>query len=169
MKLGGWILLLLFVMLALPLVSSTIIIDDDFDDLYNVGDLVEVNFSILKDYTISGFVEVVLDCDDENFILKKDYVSLEENKKKYIYLESPLAIEGDCRVEISFLNEVERSVEFEVSDDIIIDYTLNDRFFLPYEKLIINGSVEKENPLYEKLAAMGYEDKGTQALFKLFE
>ena len=107
MKNWGWILLLLFVM---PLVSATIVIDDDFDNLYNVGDLVEVNFSVLKDYDVSGFVEVLLDCDDETFVLKKDYVSVEEDKKKYIYLESPLAIEGDCRIEVSFLSENERSV-----------------------------------------------------------
>ncbi len=142
MKLGGYLLLLFLIM---PVVSATIVIDDDFDHLYNVGDLVEVNFSVIKDYDVSGFVEALLDCGEDKFVLKKDYVSLEEDRKKYIYLESPLAIEGDCRVVVSFLNEEERSVEFEVSDKIEIDYTLNDRFFLPYEKLIINGTVEKES------------------------
>lgn len=135
---------MLLVFLFIPLVSSNLVIKDTFDKLYNVGDLIEVNFSIVKDYDASGFVEVILDCDDE-FILKKDYISLEENVKKYIYLESPLALDGDCNVEISFLNDLEKSIEFKVSDRILIDYTLNDRFFLPFEKVIINGTVEKEN------------------------
>lgn len=142
MKIGGCLLLLF---LFVPFVSSAIIIENDFDEIYNVGDLIEVNFSLVKDYSVSDFVEVELDCKNEEFVLKKDYISLEKDEKKYIYFESPLPIEGDCKIGVSFLNEEEKSGGFEVSDKIIIDYILNDRFFLPSEKLKANGSVEKEN------------------------
>ncbi len=142
MKIGGCLLLLF---LFVPLASSAIIIEDNFEEIYNVGDLIEVNFSLLKDYTVSDFVEVGLDCKKEEFILKKDYISLEKDKKKYIFLESPLPLPGDCKIKISFLNEVETSEGFEVSDKIDINYVLNDRFFLPGEKLKANGSVEKRN------------------------
>jgi hypothetical protein len=142
MKIWGCLLLLF---LFVPFVSSAIIIENDFDEIYNVGDLMEVNFSLVKDYSVSDFVEVKLDCQNKDFVLKKDYISLEKNEKKYIYLKSPLLIEGDCKISISFLSEEEKSNGFEISDKIIIDYILNDRFFLPGEKLKANGSVEKKN------------------------
>lgn len=142
MKNLGWILL---VFLALPLISSTLIIEDDFEDIYSIGDLVEINFSIERAMSVSGFVEVFLQCKNDEFILKKEYVFVEGGKRKNFYFESPLNIDGDCWIKAVFLNEEERSSSFDVSDFLNIGYTLNDKFFLPEDLIKINGTVEKAN------------------------
>jgi hypothetical protein len=137
------VMVLLF--LFFPLVSSTVIIEDDFDSVYNVGDLIKVNFSVQRSIEVSDFVEVLLDCGDEEFTLKKDYILVEPDVRREFSFESPLGIEGNCRLKVVFLNEEVSSEEFEVSDNLIIDYTMNDKFFYPNETLIINGTVEKES------------------------
>ena len=164
---------LFFIFLIFPVVSADIFIEDNFDNLYNVGDLIDLNFSIVNDYSVSGFIEVTLECDDNNFLLKKEYASLEASKKKYFYVESPLAIEGDCDIEISYLGESEISEEFKISDRIEIQYFLNDKSFFPNETLKINGSAKKENgDKYEgvlKIKFDGLEEKSIEIVGGKFD
>jgi hypothetical protein len=142
MKLRGGIL---FLVLFFPLVSSTIIVENGFDEVYSVGDLINVSFSIERSIEVRDFVEVILDCGSDEFTLKKDYVLVEPDIKRVFSFESPLSIEGDCRIKVLFVNEEVTSEEFEVSDYIYVDYSLNDKFFYPLENLTINGTVKKAN------------------------
>lgn len=138
---GGLIVIFLFLF---PLVSSAILIQDNLDSVYNVGDLVYLNFSVSSLNEVSGFVDSYLVCDDDEMLIRKEYIFL-NNQKKNFSLSFPLNEKGECKFTVEFLDNIVSSEEFISSDKIVINYEMNNRYFVPYEKLIINGTVKKEN------------------------
>jgi hypothetical protein len=136
------ILILLFLAL-LNSVSGQIILQE-VPSVYNVGDSVDIGFSIEMLEKTSGYVECYLNCGERLLVYKK-YQVMEENQKYYFNLSFPVFNKGKCDLEAAFAGEKETSEEFEVSNLIRIDYSMNNKFFFPSEKLIINGAAVKSN------------------------
>jgi hypothetical protein len=125
-------------------VNAAILIDDDFNRNYNVGDAVELKFSLKDEGKVSGFVESYLRCDSDTVLVDKRWVFLEGDKKDFD-LEFPLREVGDCQFRIEFLNDEAVSDEFYISDEIEIVYSLNDKYFFPGENVFVSGSLNKSN------------------------
>lgn len=143
MRRGVLGVILLF-MVVMPVVSSTILIEDDFDNVYSVGDKAELEFSISSNSVVSDFVESYLKCDGDSELIDKRYIFL-DNEKKDFSLEFPLMSEGECQFEVEFRNEEDVSEEFRISDKIEIDYEINGKSFFPEEEILINGTARKAN------------------------
>ncbi|GEM_PF-3315413 len=133
--------LMLFVILES--VSAELIISG-LEGVYNIGDNVNVNVSIQKQKNTADYLETYLDCGDRLLVHKK-YYPIEENKKKDVTIEFPASLKGNCSIEAIFDGESKDSQEFEISEVIELDYTLNNKIFFPAEKLSINGSAKKKN------------------------
>lgn len=126
--------------------ASAIIFKNSFDEIYNVGDNLFVNFSIDMDGVEKGFIEVEYVCDGRSMIIFRKYQEVRENKNNDINFDFPLLYSGECKLVARFKEELNYESEvFSVSNNIKIDYTINNREFYPEEKLKINGSFTKEN------------------------
>ena len=130
--------------LVLPLVSSTIIVSDDMDSVYNIEDEVEIDFSIERQRYIRDYVDVFLVCDDD-LLVKRDSIEIEEDESVNFSYSFPATIKGDCFVKIEFGDESAKTEEFKVSDNIDINYNINNVVFYPGDKIEINGSAVKDN------------------------
>jgi hypothetical protein len=138
MKRGVFLLIFLAVF---ELVSAEIIIDN-VDGIYSIGDEINLSFSIEKQKSASDYVEVYLQCGERNLVHKK-YYSLEKNQKKELEIEFPTRVVGDCFAEVVFDGEKEESSGFEISNNINIEFSINNKLFFPGEKVYINGTAKK--------------------------
>jgi len=135
-----WILLVF-----VPLSSCTLLLENSFNDIYNINEEIQVNFSIEKKAAASGYVEIYLDCDDETFLVKKEHLILPANEKVSFDFKFPAEIRGECKIKGEFDGEVLASDVFVISREINIDYSIDNKFLLPLDKIFVNGTAEKEN------------------------
>lgn len=139
-KIGGIFLFLIFI----SSVSAVIFIEDNFENRYNVGEAVVLEFKVSSDDSVSDFVESYLKCDGDKLLVDKRYVFLNSESKNF-EVEFPLRSEGDCQFEVFFRNDKAVSQEFRISPDIEIIYFLNYKYFFPSEKIIVSGNLTKFN------------------------
>ena len=125
-------------------VNAAIFIDDDFENRYNVGDKVVLDFKVSSDSSVSDFLESYLKCDGSKVLIDKRYVFLDSESKNF-EVEFPLDDEGDCQFEVYFLNDKAVSSDFDISSEINIEYFLNDKYFFPGEKIMVSGNLSKFN------------------------
>lgn len=142
----------LFIISVLFLVSnvsgSLIKIENNFKTKYNIMDKLTINFSIQENLKEEGFLEIVLDCDNESLSVYKSYQEIESNTKKYFILEIPLLLEGRCGILIDYANNKYSSSEkFDITRNINLDYSVNNIYINPKDNLVINGSAIKDNLL----------------------
>ncbi len=140
----GILLVVFIIIFSVSLVSGKIIFEGDFEEVYNIEDSIFVNFSIEKQTSASGYIETFLDC-KERLLVHKKYYKINSNKKQYLYFEFPASLVGRCNLEVIFDNEAGTSEEFQISNRILVDYDLNNKFFFPLEKVIMNGTALKKN------------------------
>lgn len=86
-KKSGCLLLVLF---FLSFTSAEILILQEPKDLYNLGDLINLNFQIVADEAINNYFEVTLICQDFSYPTYRDYVFLEKNAIRDIKTIVPL-------------------------------------------------------------------------------
>ena len=133
------------IVLSINLVKAGILFNNEFKDVYNIGDYIFVNFSIEKQIPASDFVKCVLVCNGEELEVYRKYYSIKKNEKKFFGFEFPALLKGNCDVKVEFAGEIVKSNSFEISDEISINYNLNNQFFFPLEEVVINGSAIKKN------------------------
>lgn len=141
MKVFGGFFLLLFVLSS---VNAVIFIEDDFENRYNVGESVILEFKLSSDSSVNDFVESYLKCDGKKLLVDKRYVFLNSESKNFD-IEFPLKSTGECQFEVVFRGDKAVSDEFEISSDIEIVYFLNDKYFFPNEKIVVYGNLTKFN------------------------
>lgn len=149
-----FVLLLMSVFLiscTFPLLSAEIIIESNFDDVYNIDDKLNVVFSVERQSYTEGFVDVYLECGNSDFLFERDYMEREGGEEKKFGYSLPASIKGDCVLRVELLDsdeesiEKEKSDEFEITDRININYDLNKKDFSPGDEIKINGTAIKEN------------------------
>ncbi|MBW6442806.1 hypothetical protein K0A97_03465 [Patescibacteria group bacterium] len=142
------VLFILLVSLTLfPLVSAQIIFKDYPQGVYNWGDILEVNFSIKKQESFSGFMDVKLICGSKSFLLYRVPVSLNSNQKKYFsfFWEEKNLVGSNCRISV-LLDEIEeKSDYFRISNQIDVEAEINKFSFNPSEFLFLEGEAKKKN------------------------
>ncbi len=135
-------MLLIFITLILVEGASAEIIINNLAEVYNAGDSINASITIQKQESAAGYLESYLNC-GEKLLVHKQHYALVENKKKEIGIEFPASLDGRCHLEVIFDGESKDSQEFEISNIIDLDYSLNNRLFFPAEK--INGFRYHEN------------------------
>ena len=136
-----WIFLLF--LFLIEGVGAEIIISE-LSDVYNVGDEINLSFSIQKQKNSGDYLECYLDCGDRLLVHKKYYL-LEKDSKKNFEVSFPASLKGKCLVEVNFDGEKEESSDFEISNQIDADFSLNNKLFFPGEVVSINGTAIKKN------------------------
>jgi len=134
--------------LMIQFVSAEIILQDSFEDVYSFGDPIDVSFSLEKKIDISGYLDTYLVCNGKELLVSKLYLQVEANEKENFSFSFPANLDGNCYYQINFDEEEEKSQQFEISDEISIEFNVNKKIVYPGEELILNGSAIKANGEY---------------------
>ena len=155
-------LILIFAMLFLALIpvvfasNGDIIFENTLSGTYNIGDKIPLNFSIQRSNSCSDFIVVDLICNDHLIEVYRGYEEIQAGIKKYSSLDIPAIINGNCSISVSFCKETTNSNErFDITSDLFIDYSLNNKYLFPEDKLIINATIKrKQGTLINGIAAL---------------
>lgn len=128
----------------MSLISGEIIITNDFNSEYGVGDRVDLDFSIDVNDGISDYIITTLDCGGKDEVVDKRYYFSDGSKESF-NIDLLLPFKGECKFDVEFDSDSQKSEMFEVNNLADIDYTLNDTYFSPGDSIRISGSVEKFN------------------------
>ena len=131
--------------LLINISSAEIFFENDFEEVYNLGERINVGFYIKTNFSTSDYLEAYLICNRNQELIFKGMKDIEKEKKNNFSISFFSAEEGNCEINVRFNNLEADSEEFEISDDISIDLDINNNNFLPSEKLILNGTAKKEN------------------------
>jgi hypothetical protein len=127
-------------LLLISIVSAKIIITLQPDEIYNLGDKINVEFYI--EDSGEDFLEAYIDCENK-FVIYKKFYNL--NEREEFTLSAPAQETGPCRIGIEFNKNKEVTTEFNISDKINVEYSINTKTFLPSDKIIIEGTAKKAN------------------------
>lgn len=153
----GW-KILVFILLFLPFVSAEIIIQDTFDSVYSIGDIVETNFSLDKLVDSSGYVETNLVCGNDEVLVSKQFLKVKANEKQHFDFSFPATIKGECYLEVNYKGEVVRSDKFEISSGINIEFFVSSKSVYPGEVVKLNGTAVKANDNFLEGVVKLYSD-----------
>jgi hypothetical protein len=136
----------------MPLSSAQIVLPQ-VNDVYSLGDHLDLNFEVLESENVMGQISINLDCGNGTIPLYLSQVSLKANEAKKLsaaFEEYPLVKDGRCKIKaylggLGNFSDSAESKEFLVSKDLIISIKLNKERFRPEETLRIQGDVEKAN------------------------
>ncbi len=145
------VVILLVAFLLLPLISSQIIINQQPNTVYNLGDVVNLPITIKSQKAVSGFLQMDLICEgkQENFYKNGVNIPAEDEKK----IEASLVLTqdvignlvGKCRIKIILGSESLLTNEFKISDWITIITNFDNLEFSPGEVISVSGDASKED------------------------
>lgn len=154
------VVVFLALLLLLPSASASITLND-FKPVYNLGDELNFEISILESKNINCFVKLTLNCDDSSTLIYQQSVNLRANNIEKITPEFHLILTkpyidaydllGLCYIEATLEDMEAKRVSnalsdtFTISDMIKISAIFNKEEFLPGEKIVIEGIATKEN------------------------
>jgi len=120
----GWLLLVLIVLFMIQTVSAGIVLNN-FETVYNKGELLPVEISILSDTAINdGLLDVKLVCEGKEFMLPDSPYKIRIDPKitKIVNINNfriPAAAFGDCHIKVMLSNwDPKSSAIFEVSNEL---------------------------------------------------
>ncbi len=142
--------LFIFILLAfaMPFVSSQIIFSNSFNPVYSSGDLIPVNISLQSSLPISDYLNSYLVCNGNAILVGKTYLSVYSNEEKSITFSFPASYIGNCNVQSNFNGETAVSEKFVISNQIKLDYRVNDLSFAPGDYFSINGTAIKSDGVH---------------------
>lgn len=141
---------ILTLLLFLP-ITSALVSFEPLLPVYNVGDDFDVRFSITKTAKSHDFLSAQLVCDNESVELYKSPISLKASEQKIIEIPTQLdsfiinSMRGVCTVDVIYKNETEKSQEFEISDEALVNAKLEKLSILPGNEVKITGTATKKN------------------------
>ncbi len=154
------ILIILFLIFFISLATAeiaegSIVINKPQKDLYNIGDFVDVSFTVIvpSNINMESFFLVKLLCNGVESEHYKDSSigSLKEGEQKEFNIKIPLIEEyvgrtsGTCKIKAVLDDDYALTKEFEVSNLINIKILSKEREFNPGEDIIIEGEALKKN------------------------
>jgi len=135
--------LILTLLMTSPLINAKIVFDKPFFQIYNLNDIININLSITKEYAISDYLESYLICNGDETLIFKKLVNVE--KRQNFSFKAIASEIGNCKIKVLFNDEEQLSNPFEITDEIIVNFNINNKFFFPLEKIEINGTAVKKN------------------------
>ena len=142
---------ILSIFLILPLISSQIIINQQPNSVYNLGDIVTVSTTIKSSKSVAGFYQMDLICDGRQENFYRNGVSLNAGEEKKVEASLVLAkaslddMKGLCKIKAFLLEDFSLTNDFKISDSITIDTTFEKIEFNPGETITLAGEASKEN------------------------
>ncbi len=145
------LLLLLPLILLTSLISADILITQEPDSSYNLGDVVNVPLKITTLNGINGFLTVSIICSGTEAEAHKEYILLGIGEESESIIKIPL-IQGfvtreakSCVVKATLGTKSTLTKEFEVSSVINLEIKNQSSDLSPGEKIIIEGLAKKGN------------------------
>ena len=142
---------LLFIVLLASIVSADLILTQQPEDLYNLGEVIKVPAKVTAINSVNDFLSMRLICNGIETEIHKQYISLTAGEEQEVMAAIPLSTEfigqstGTCVVK-AILGEVFiLTDEFKISNIIIPTVTLERDYYLPGEQILIEGTAVKEN------------------------
>src|SRR3989338_9758544 len=115
-------------------------------DIYNLGNNLDVKFSINQASSASGLVQLILNCPEKSITFYATYTEVSANEEKSFDAFMPLEdIIGECSVQASFGSQAITSKKFIISDRIDVLLAVNKEEFATGEEVEITGSASKAN------------------------
>jgi hypothetical protein len=147
-------LLLIVLMLTLflfPLISAKIIINQQPEEVYNLGDVISIPVTMVASRDTLGSLNINLVCEGEEVNYKIGIPPLSSNEQYKTDIYIPLIkneikeLKGICKVEISLGKDYALTNEFRISDLILLKTDFQVLEFDPGENLLIEGEATREN------------------------
>jgi len=138
----------------LSFISADIIIDKQPNELYNLGENMNLPVTITTTQGIYGFIEFSLICDGIQKELPKEEVSLGPNEAMKIEKSTLLMkrfignLKGRCQVKVSVEGEPTNYVlsdKFKISNLVDVKLEIDKTEFNPGEDVLVEGKAIKEN------------------------
>ena len=142
---------LILVILFLSTVSAEIIINEQPQDVYNLGDLVSVPTTIKAVGGITGIFQMDLFCEGHQINFYRNGISLNPGEEKNFDASIVLVkdmigeLKGECKIKAMLGEAYVLTREFKISDYLEIKVDEEKKEFNPEEPIIIQGSAIKEN------------------------
>ncbi len=145
------LLSLFFAILLISFASAGIIIEQQPEEIYNLGDVIPIPVTVkaFKDISGSFYMDLLCDVLETTFFLKDIDLSTGEEE-----LLNPILIlnkdrlgntTGTCKIKATLKDEYILTNEFKISDTINIEIGDITTVFNPEEKILIEGEAIKEN------------------------
>ena len=145
------IITIFIALMTISFVSSTIIINQQPKDLYNLGETISIPVTIKSFIDISGSFQMDLICSGHQINFYKNGVGLSAGEERKVEPSLVLTknligeLKGNCKIKGIFGDEYVLTDEFKISDIINLKITSEEREFTPGENLFIEGGALKEN------------------------
>lgn len=132
-------------------ISAEIIINQQPNEIYSLGDIVSIPVTIKSLSDISGSLQMDLICNGHQVNFYKNGIGLSAGEEKR--MESLLVLtkemigelKGDCKIKSGLKEEYVLTNDFIISDLITIHITSEETEFEPGKSIIIKGGAIKEN------------------------
>ena len=147
-------LLLIVLMLTLflfPLISAKIIINQQPEEIYNLGDVISIPVEIVVSRDTLGSLNINLVCEGEEVNYKIGIPPLSSNEQYETNIYVPLIkneigeLKGTCKVQVYLGEDSALTNEFRISDLILLKTDFQVLEFDPGENLLIEGQATREN------------------------
>jgi len=147
--------ILLFVFLLLPLISAEIIINQQPEEIYNLGDTISVPVTISTKTEKSDFLNMELICEDTTKNFPQGIISLEkdgiESRNLILPLEKKFIddLKGKCSIKVLFGGKSTSTKDFKISDKITVNAEISATEINPNGSILIEGQAIREdgNPI----------------------
>lgn len=141
---------IVFLLLCSCIVSAEIIISQQPEELYNMGDTINLPLKINTLTNIQKFFTMNLICNGVETEIYKEYLSLntgeEVERNPFIPLISGIVDRpGTCVIKMILGEENKLTSEFEISDFISVELKTEKEEFAPGETMIVEGDAKRKN------------------------
>ena len=145
------IFLTFFITMLIPLASAEIIINQQPNPVYNLGDTIPVSVTLKSPSTISGSFQMDLVCNSNKTNFYKNPIGLTANEPKNV--ESLLILDriiigdfkGTCSIRAFLAADSGTTNNFKISDLISIQSNISKTEFNPEESILVTGNALREN------------------------
>ena len=148
MRLLTVLMLLLFLF---PLISAEIIINQQPEEAYNLGDVISIPVTIVASKDTLGSLNIDLICEGEEINYKLGIPSLSSDEEYNTDIYVPLIkseiedLKGICKIRVYLRDDYVLTNEFRISDLILLEIDFQVLEFDPGENLLIEGQATMKN------------------------
>ncbi|MCK5615234.1 hypothetical protein KAR91_75925 [Candidatus Pacearchaeota archaeon] len=141
--------LFLCAIFLMQVASAEIIVNEEPNDLYNIGDVLNFPIKIAAAVDTNDFLSVNLLCNGMETEIYKEYISLKSGEETGVNPNIPLLIEGarktgTCKIKTVLGESFILSPEFEISGVIIVKLIPGKNYFMPGEYMTLEGEATKK-------------------------
>src|SRR3989344_1054172 len=149
-----WVFVFICMVFIASVVSAEIILNQQPNEIYNLGERINIPITVTSSIGIYDFMKTELICDGLLRELPKEEIVLPANEvvkiEKSVLLIKRFTeeVKGTCQIKISFENKPEEYVlsdKFIISDSVIVKLDTTQLEYNPEEKIVLEGTTTREN------------------------